>query len=123
AHLDAAAARVLAEIDEEQIAADLTALVAIPSVDGTDGEHEVQTWCAERLRALDLEVDHWSIDVTAARQDPEFPGMETERDEAWGCVATWPGRDRDPEPTLVLNGHVDVVPPGDLELWPNHDPF
>ncbi|MGH3425711.1 MAG: ArgE/DapE family deacylase [Nocardioidaceae bacterium] len=120
---DDLAARVLDAIDEEQIAADLTALVAIPSVDGTDGEHDVQAWCAERLLSLDLGVDHWSIDVAAARQDPDFPGMEIERDEAWGCVGTWPGREADQWPALVLNGHVDVVPPGDLELWPNHDPF
>lgn len=121
--LSETAARVLAEIDEEQVAADLTALVGIPSVDGTDGEHDVQAWCAERLLSLDLDVDHWSIDVTAARLDPEFPGMETERTEAWGCVGTWAGRDTDQWPALILNGHVDVVPPGDLDLWPNHDPY
>lgn len=123
ADLDDLAARVLDAVDEDQIATDLTELVAIPSVDGTDGEHDVQAWCAERLLSLDLDVDHWSIDVAAARQDPEFPGMETEREEAWGCVGTWQGQDPAEWPALILNGHVDVVPPGDLELWPNHDPF
>lgn len=121
--IDDVTSRVLDAIDEDQIATDLTELVAIPSVDGTDGEHDAQAWCAERLLGLDLDVDHWAIDVTQARQDPEFPGMETERDEAWGCVATWPGEQAGEQPALVLNGHVDVVPPGDLELWPNHDPY
>lgn len=121
--MDDAEARVLDQIDEEQIAADLTALVSIPSVDGTDAEHEVQAWCAQRLTELGMEVDHWSIDLAEMRQDAEFPGMEVERDEAWGCVGTWPGGEPDEWPALILNGHVDVVPPGDLELWPNHDPF
>ncbi|MFY0407699.1 M20/M25/M40 family metallo-hydrolase, partial [Solicola sp. PLA-1-18] len=121
------AARVLDAIDEAQIAADLATLVSYPSVDGTDAENDVQQWCAGRLGELGLDVDHWPIDLAAARQDPEFPGMETEREEAWGCVGSWWAKDSasddDPWPALVLNGHVDVVPPGDLELWPNHDPF
>ena len=116
-------AKVLDQIDEDQIAADLAALVSIPSVDGTDAEHEVQAWSAQRLGELGLDVDHWRIDVAEVRQDPEFPGMEVERDEAWGCVGTLPGTEPDEWPALILNGHVDVVPPGDLELWPNHDPF
>ena len=116
-------AKVLDQIDEDQIAADLAALVSIPSVDGTDAEHEVQAWSAQRLGELGLDVDHWRIDVAELRQDPEFPGMEVERDEAWGCVGTLAGGEADEWPALILNGHVDVVPPGDLELWPNHDPF
>ncbi|UYM06771.1 ArgE/DapE family deacylase [Solicola gregarius] len=118
-----AEAKVLAQIDEDQIAADLAALVSIPSVDGSDAEHEVQAWCAQRLGELGLDVDHWRIELADLRQDPEFPGMEVEREEAWGCVGTWQGAEPDEWPALILNGHVDVVPPGDLELWPNHDPF
>lgn len=126
---DAVAARVVDSIDQAQIAADLATLVSYPSVDGTDAEHEIQAWMADRLGGLGLglDVDHWGIDLAAARQDPDFPGMEAEREEAWGCVGTWhspdSGGDDDPHPALILNGHVDVVPPGDLELWPNHDPF
>jgi acetylornithine deacetylase len=46
--------------------------------------------------------------------------MEVDRTEAWGCVATI---GPDATPGLILNGHVDVVPPGDLDLWPDSDPF
>lgn len=112
---------MLAEVDEKEILADLEALVRIPSVDGTAAEHEVQQWCAARLATLGLTVDHWPIDVATLRTDPEFPGMEVERDEAWGCVGTL-GVDGT-VPALVLYGHVDVVPPGDLDLWPGNDPF
>ncbi|GAA1158774.1 ArgE/DapE family deacylase [Kribbella jejuensis] len=96
---------VLAAIDDQWIVDNLRELVRIPSVDGTAAEIEVQTWCADRLRSLGLDVDHWRLDL--ATDDPGFPGMEVERDEAWGCVGVLGG---DATPGLILNGHVDVVP-------------
>ncbi|NIK57433.1 M20/M25/M40 family metallo-hydrolase [Kribbella shirazensis] len=98
---------VLDAIDDERIVAELQELVRIPSVDGTAAEVEVQAWCAQRLQALGLTVDHWRLDVPELNADPEFPGMEVERPEAWGCVGVLGG---DATPGLILNGHVDVVP-------------
>ncbi|MFG1817496.1 ArgE/DapE family deacylase [Kribbella sp. NPDC049174] len=112
--------QVLAAVDDERIVDDLRELVRIPSVDGTAGEAEVQAWCARRLTELGLSVDHWRIDLPSVTADPEFPGMEVERDQAWGCVGVLGG---DGTPGLILNGHVDVVPPGELGLWPDGDPF
>ena len=111
---------VLELIDVARIHQDLTSLVAIPSVGGSDAEHEVQAWCADRLRGIGLDVDHWNIDVSTLAKEPDFPGMEVERDEAWGCVGVSGGEG---DPALILNGHVDVVPPGDLDRWPNRDPY
>jgi acetylornithine deacetylase len=112
--------RVLDAVDDAQVAADLTELVAIPSVDGSAEETGVQGWCAERLGALDLDVDHWLSDVRDLADDPAYPGMEVERDRVAGCVGTTGGGG---EPALVLCGHVDVVPVGDLDLWPEAAPF
>ncbi|MBK5216569.1 MAG: ArgE/DapE family deacylase [Propionibacteriales bacterium] len=111
---------VLELIDVARIHQDLTSLVAIPSVGGSDAEHDVQAWCADRLRGIGLDVDHWNIDVSTLAKEPDFPGMEVERDEAWGCVGVSGGEG---DPALILNGHVDVVPPGDLDRWPNRDPY
>jgi len=83
-------------------------------------------WCPasrrvrRRLTELGLAVDHWRIDLAAVTADPSFPGMEVERAEAWGCVGVLGGSGT---PGLILNGHVDVVPPGDLDPWPDRDPF
>ncbi|GAA1617260.1 MULTISPECIES: ArgE/DapE family deacylase [Kribbella] len=96
---------VLAAVDDSRIVDDLRELVRIPSVDGTPAEADVQAWCAARLRALGLTVDHWLLDLPV--DDPEFPGMEVERAEAWGCVGVLGGA---ATPGLILNGHVDVVP-------------
>jgi len=111
---------VLAAVDDARIVADLRELVQIPSVDGTAQESEIQAWCAERLRGVGMEVDHWQFDLPATTADPDFPGMEVERADAWGCVGSLPGGGT---PGLIFNGHVDVVPVGDLALWPDGDPF
>ncbi|MDX6280226.1 MAG: acetylornithine deacetylase [Kribbellaceae bacterium] len=122
---------VLAAVDDARIVADLRELVRIPSVDGTVVENEIQGWVAARLRGLGMDVDHWQFDLPAITGDPDFPGWEVERAEAWGCVGvlggsgTGDGRG-DPAgvaPGLILNGHVDVVPVGDVALWPDGDPF
>lgn len=113
--------RVLDSIDVPGILADLRELVAIPSVGGTAGEHDAQQWCADRLRSLGSDVDHWRIDPDELAAREGFPGQEVERDAAYGCVGVL-GR-ADSEPALVFCGHTDVVPPGDLDRWPDRAPY
>lgn len=110
--------RALAFVDEREVVRDLLDLLAVPSISGSDAESDIQHTLAKQLRELDLDVDLWSLDLPTLTSDPDFPGWEVDRTEAWGLVATTgPG-----EPALVLQGHVDVVPPGDLARW-RHDPF
>ncbi|MFF3344765.1 ArgE/DapE family deacylase [Streptomyces sp. NPDC002779] len=106
-------------IDEADVGRTLLELIAIPSVTGTPAESEIQHHLARRLELIGLDVDLWSMDLDALRSHPAFPGSEAPRDEAWGLVGTTAGGDG---PTLVLQGHVDVVPPGDPATWPG-DPF
>ncbi|HYY10935.1 MAG TPA: ArgE/DapE family deacylase [Kineosporiaceae bacterium] len=101
---------------------DLTTLLAIPSVTGSAAEADAQAWVARRLDALGLEVDHWRMDVDDLAARPGFPGTEAPRDEAWGVTGTTPADAAAPGPTLVLQGHVDVVPAGDPGLW-DGNPF
>ncbi len=119
--LSPAEAAVLDLVDEAEITHDLAALVAIGSVDGTPEESEAQRWCASRLSALGLDVDCWDIDVAEARQQSDFPGMEVERSQLLGCVGVLGADGR--TPGLALYGHTDVVPPGDLDLWEEREPF
>lgn len=114
-------AKVLNAIHEDEIVSFLRDLVAIPSVDGTPGEANAQRWCASRLQDLRLNVDCWDIDIVEEQKQPDFPGMEVERETALGCVGVL--GDTSAIPALALYGHTDVVPPGDLELWPERDPF
>ena len=88
----------------------LAQLVAYRSVG--DAETEAQARVAAEMRSLGLCVDEWDIDVDALSSDPDF-SAEVERHVAAGVVGTWEG----PEHTLMLNGHIDVVPVGDEARW------
>jgi acetylornithine deacetylase len=113
-------AAALAALDAATMARELLALLAVPSVTGSPEESALQHRLADRLRQLDLDVDLWSMDLPALRAHPGFPGGEAPRSEAWGLVATTAGGADGP--TLILQGHVDVVPPGDPAKW-SGDPF
>ena len=106
--------------DRTQIASHLADLIAIPSMGGTPAELEVQDFLADRWEGDGLAVERWDIDAAHLSTRPDFPGMEVERSRAIGVAArlvgTGGGR------TLMLNGHTDVVPPGDIAAW-SADPF
>jgi acetylornithine deacetylase len=117
-HLTSNEQRALAAVDLPAAVGLLTDLLAIPSMPGSDAEADIQHVLAERMRQLGLDVDLWRIDLDALTQTPGFPGMEAGRSEAWGLVATGHGSDSGSQhPALILEGHVDVVPPGDLARW------
>lgn len=112
-------AAVVAALDEQALVDDLTRLVRTPSITGTDAESDLQHQLAGEYAAWGLDVDAWQLDLDELRADDRFPGTEADRTEGYGLVATTgPG-----EPALVLQGHVDVVPVGDLAKWDDADPF
>lgn len=104
-------AEVLNLIDPKPLLDDLAGLIAIESLGGR--ETPAQEWMAARLRTIGLDVDVWPIDFETLSAHPAF-GMEVPREHGLGVVGTLGGGDG---PTLVLNGHVDVVPAGDLAQW------
>ena len=114
--------RALDAIDQSAMVAELAELVAIPSITGTDAEADAQAWVARRLDGLGLEVDSWAMDLEALAATDGFPGVEAARTQAWGLVGSMPVRDGTvgDGSTLVLQGHVDVVPA--RGEW-SHEPF
>jgi acetylornithine deacetylase len=124
AHETTAAERaVLVHLDEAALVESLVELVRIPSIGGTDAEVEVQEDAAVVLRELGTDVDRWDIDLETLTSDPLFPGVEVERSQAVGVVAVTDSTDPGGMPALVLQGHLDVVPPGDPGSWLGSDPF
>jgi acetylornithine deacetylase len=97
------------------VVADLSRLVQVPSISGSDEENGIQALLAADLADVGLEVDHWPIDLATTTAAPGFPGVEVDRSEAWGLVArlTGSGGGR----SLLFDAHVDVVPPGDERAW------
>lgn len=116
-------ARSLDAVDDrvEAMADLLCTLVRQPSITGTDVEHDLQLRLARELSGMGLDVDHWQIPLDDTMAADGFPGTEAARAEAWGLVGRLPGLGDGP--TLMLNAHVDVVPPGDLVTWARADPF
>ena len=115
--------RVLQYVDDHaaEIVAELAELVRVPSVSGSDEENAVQHVLATRMAEIGMDVDAWQIPLDATLAEPDFPGVEVERREAWGVVGRLPGRDAGP--SLLLNAHVDVVPTGDPATWAGEPPF
>ena len=104
--------RVLEAIDTEAMLQFLCRLVEIPSLGGA--ETAAQEVVAEQMQDAGLEVDRWQIDLDDLRRHP-FHSEEIERHEALGVVGRYGGNRIDR--SLILNGHVDVVPAGDPDRW------
>jgi acetylornithine deacetylase len=109
-----ALADALDAVSPDRLTGLLQELLRIPSLTGSAAEGDAQQLLARRLAGIGMDTDLWEIDLDEVTADPEFPGMEAPRVDAWGLVATTGG---DEGPALVLNGHLDVVPVGDLGAW------
>ncbi len=103
--------RVLNAIRMDDLLQTLADLVAIRSLGGA--ETPAQEYVVRRLQESGIASDVWELDMARLRQHPAF-GVEVERERALGVVgALGEGGGR----TLILNGHVDVVPAGDEANW------
>lgn len=116
-------ARVLETVDAdaEEMYRLLVDMVRVPSISGSDAENSAQDDLAKVLAGCGLETDHWGIPLADTLAAPDFPGVEVDRSEAWGLVGRLPGSGDGP--TLMLNGHIDVVPAGGLDTWRDGDPW
>lgn len=117
AGLSAAEREALAALDRRALVDFLRELVAVPSVTGR--ESAAQRRVADWMRAEGFATDAWDIDLAALARHPEF-SCEVERDAALGVVGVVGGRGDGRD--LLLDGHVDVVPPGDPAAW-SADPW
>jgi len=113
--------RAVRAIDVEWIMRSLASLIALRSDNGR--ETEAQDRSAGLMADVGMQVDRWWIDLEELRGHPAF-SCEVPRTEALGVVGIVGGdADRTSRQSevvardLILNGHVDVVPPGDLAHW------
>jgi acetylornithine deacetylase len=90
-------------------------------VGGSEDEIAIQHTLAHVFEAEGLDTDLWALPLAALASEADFPGVEVARREAWGLVGRLPGRGGGR--SLMFNGHVDVVPPGDRAAWTSGDPF
>ena len=108
--------RVMAAIDMDGLVAFLRRLIAIPSLGGE--ETRAQTEVAAQMQRIGLDVEQWQLDLPALRQHPSYC-EEVVREEGLGVRGSM-GRGKGR--SLILNGHIDVVPTGNLARW-THSPW
>lgn len=122
---------ILAHIDAnaDRIVETLCNIVAFPSIVKSDpreagpGERDTQLYLKRRLEALGMETDLWEPDGPAllekyrgrpgAHEGRTFDGRPNLAGRLAGAGG---GR------SLMLTGHIDVVPPGEASHW-STDPF
>ena len=92
----------------------LVELVRHPSTRGQ--EQSAQDFIARELGRLGYEVDRWQIDVADIAGLPGFSPVIGDYDDAANVVGTLRSCSKRGR-SLILNGHVDVVPTGPLEMW------
>ncbi|HSW29335.1 MAG TPA: ArgE/DapE family deacylase [Longimicrobiales bacterium] len=110
-------ARVADALDVDGMADAAQRMVRIPSWGGE--ETPAQELMVTLMAGIGLEVDAWEIPLDEVAAHPAY-ASEIERTRALGVVGTLPGSGGGR--SLILDGHVDVVPPGDAALW-THPPF
>ncbi len=114
--LDSQAAALVAAVEEgfdEQLS--LTEqLVRFASTRGE--EQAAQTFMAALMTKRGMAIDHFRIELDEIRHLPGFSPAHISYDNAYNVVGTLRARTARGR-SLILNGHVDVVPTGPLDMW------
>lgn len=79
-------------------------------------ERSVQDLMEAALRQRGLEIDRWELDPDEIREHPGHGAIEVPYEGMTNVVGTYEPREELGR-SLILNGHVDVVPEGPLEQW------
>ncbi|WP_026699594.1 peptidase [Salibacterium aidingense] len=83
-------------------------------------EEGVQQLIADRLKQAGLEVDTWELSYHELSQSSFFNSTRKDFAGSPNVVGVWKGSGGGP--SLILNGHVDVVPEGERSQW-DEEPF
>ena len=99
----------------------LSELTAFPSTRGN--EQDAQDFMARALAARGYDVDRWQIDVEEISTLPGFSPVIGPYEDAVNVVGTHRSRTGTGK-SLILNGHIDVVPEGPHDMWdsPPYEP-
>ena len=92
-------------------------LVRLPSLRGQ--EHTAQDLMFDQLKSRGYAMDRWAIDVVDIADHPGFSPVKVDYANAINIVGTHRPR-KEVGRSLILNGHMDVVPEGPHEMWSRH---
>jgi acetylornithine deacetylase len=87
-------------------------------------EQSAQRFMERQLQDRGYQTDLWEINVDDISGLPGFSPVIGNYEEALNLVATHRGKSGNGR-SLILNGHIDVVPAGPLDMWrrPPYEPW
>lgn len=94
-------------------------LIQIPSLTGSEGE--IQKFIAQELRAFGFDLDIWEPDLELLKSHPEFQQIPDDYHDRPNVVGILKGKGGGK--SIILNGHVDVVPVGPVYKWLHGGPW
>ena len=97
----------------------LSQLVRIPSL--RCHEAPAQDFMADAYASRGYGVDRWKIRLSDIEHLKGFSPVTVPYDNAWNLVGAHRPREKKGR-SLILNGHIDVVPEGPHDMW-SHPPF
>lgn len=89
-------------------------LIRFPSLRGQ--EHTAQDFLYTAMQQRGLTMDRWKINVEDIKSHPGFAPVTVSYDNAFNVVGTYRPETQTGR-SLILNGHIDVVPTGPEEMW------
>ena len=92
----------------------LVELTSHPSTRGN--EQSAQDFMASELKTRGYDIDRWQIDLADIQHLPGFSPVLGPYQDAVNVVATHRSKTSKGR-SLILNGHIDVVPAGPLDMW------
>ena len=91
-------------------------LVRFPSVRGQ--EHTAQDFLFQQMKQRGYAMDRWQIEEADIKSHPGFSPVDVDYTNAINVVGTHRPKNETGK-SLILNGHIDVVPVGPLDMWTN----
>lgn len=112
---------ILAAVDAafDQQLAFTSKLIEVPSLRGS--EKAAQDLMEERYKELGLTIDRWTLDPAELAKHPAAGAVDVDYTGSEVVVGTYTPV-RESGRSLILNGHIDVVPTGLPDLW-SREPF
>ena len=102
----------------EEIVEFLRKLISCPSVTGN--ETEIQHFIVDKLEKMGISSDVWVPDKEELKNHPAYAPSETDYANRPNVVGIYKGTGGGR--SLLLNGHVDVIPSGPVDSW-EHQPW
>ena len=109
--------KLMAAVDrlENEMVAFIQELVQVPTLPGEEGK--VSNIIASKLESIGMQVVQLPVDPEALQDHPAFCDDGFPYDNRGNVIGLLNGKNPSRARSLILNGHTDVVSPGDEDLW------